>query len=85
MENQILKQLFMDFVDSDEYCENIDAVAMDKERSKAAQEINTLVGNDLYMAIEASISESECQSEYYGFVMGFKLAMRFATECGICR
>lgn len=85
MRNEMLRQIFSDFVGSDEYSENADAIEMDKIRSDAANAINALTGDDLYISIEDYISESECKSEFYGFVMGFKIAMRFMIECDTCR
>lgn len=70
----------------DEYIASINPdgeQAIEKERDRIEQEIIKTIGENKTSEIDSFIGEGYFAFEHYGFVTGFKYAMRLLTASGV--
>lgn len=82
MESEMILELHAGYTQTKQYQESDDREAMDKIRLQSYNEVEKIVGEDTYLAIEDSIATASYEAESHGFVMGFKFAAKLMAECG---
>ena len=82
MEN-IIEKLFFDYQQTEEYAQDFDTMP-GKEAIRAAQDKFVETTKDdygVYDKLDIILTNALCAMEDFGFVQGFKYAMRLRNEC----
>lgn len=82
MENKMIKDLYDNYVESEEYGAADEIKKLNAKRNGWLNEVENIVGRDAYLDIEDFIASSNYAGELSGFIMGFKYAMQLAVEVG---
>lgn len=82
MKNDFINSIYIDVSQTDEYLESEEMKRLEETQSKQGKAIREAVGDRMYIdSIDGLVAASEADSERYGFIMGFKYAMRLMQEC----
>lgn len=82
MKSELINQIFADVSQSEEYQKSEEMKRLAKTQSEQGKAIRDTVGDKMYINnIDGFVAASEADCERYGFIMGFKYAMRLMQEC----
>lgn len=85
MGKSILEEIFWYMYEEQEYINSPSKRKLEELTDEKRSIIESLVSRDLYMQIEEDISTIQLHSEYSGFMLGFKCAVKLFEECGFWR
>lgn len=81
MNNERIESLFFGYAGTDEYENSQDRQNLSEEQRRIDRKIKKLIDQESMIIITDLIADTESISEQYGFIMGFKYAMRLMSEC----
>lgn len=82
MSYEEIKNIWIDYVSSDEYQEMRSGNEMDyRVEFEGKEELINLIGEKKYMDLEDKALSTACDAEMIGFIQGFVKATRLMSEC----
>lgn len=82
MKSELINQIYADVSQSKEYQKSEEMKQLTKIQDEQGKAIRKTVGDRMYINnIDGFVSASEAGCERYGFILGFKYAMRLMQEC----
>lgn len=76
---QTLKQIWSDYVQSEEYVKSPECLRGLPEN--AEKQLKEILSDEAFIMVEDIIMSAACDAEEKGFIQGFKMAMSLREEC----